>query len=54
LNKGYQVIVAEDFQKALEAFENSLLHMDLVMTEVVFPGSADPSWPTGCPRAARK
>jgi PAS domain S-box-containing protein len=42
LNKGYQVIVAEDFQKALEASENNPRHIDLLMTDVVLPGSSGP------------
>ncbi|HSZ20622.1 MAG TPA: PAS domain S-box protein [Candidatus Acidoferrum sp.] len=41
-NKGYQVIVAEDFQKALEASENNPQHIDLLMTDVVLPGSSGP------------
>ena len=41
-NKGYQVIVAEDFQKALEASENNSQHIDLLMTDVVLPGSSGP------------
>ena len=41
-DKGYQVIVAEDFQKALEASENDPRHLDLLMTDVVLPGSSGP------------
>jgi two-component system cell cycle sensor histidine kinase/response regulator CckA len=41
-DKGYQVIVAEDFQKALEASENDPRHIDLLMTDVVLPGSSGP------------
>jgi nitrogen-specific signal transduction histidine kinase/CheY-like chemotaxis protein len=41
-NKGYQVIVAEDFQKALEASENNSRPIDLLMTDVVLPGSSGP------------
>ena len=41
-NKGYSVIVAEDFQKALEATENNSTHIDLLMTDVVLPGSSGP------------
>jgi CheY-like chemotaxis protein len=42
LNKGYQVIVAEDFQKAVEASENNSRHIDLLMTDVVLPGASGP------------
>jgi nitrogen-specific signal transduction histidine kinase/CheY-like chemotaxis protein len=48
-NKGYQVIVAEDFQKALEASENNSRIIDLLMTDVVLPGS---SWPKLADRLA--
>jgi CheY-like chemotaxis protein len=41
-NKGYQVIVAEDFQKAVEASENTPRHIDLLMTDVVLPGASGP------------
>ena len=41
-NKGYQVIVAEDFQKAVEASENNSRHIDLLMTNVVLPGASGP------------
>jgi two-component system, cell cycle sensor histidine kinase and response regulator CckA len=41
-NKGYKVIVAEDFQKALEASENNPQHIDLLMTDVVLPGASGP------------
>jgi two-component system, cell cycle sensor histidine kinase and response regulator CckA len=41
-NKGYRVIVAEDFQKALEASENNSRHIDLLMTDVVLPGASGP------------
>jgi PAS domain S-box-containing protein len=41
-SKGYCVIVAEDFQKALEATENNSRHIDLLMTDVVLPGSSGP------------
>lgn len=41
-DKGYQVIVAEDFQKALEASENNPRHIDLLMTDVVLQGSIGP------------
>jgi two-component system cell cycle sensor histidine kinase/response regulator CckA len=41
-NKGYQVIVAEDFQKALEASENNSRNIHLLMTDVVLPGSSGP------------
>ncbi len=41
-NKGYQVIVAEDFQKAVEASENNSRHIDLLMTDVVLPGASGP------------
>ena len=42
-NKGYQVIVAEDFQKALDAAENDPQHIDLLMTDVVLPGASGPT-----------
>jgi two-component system, cell cycle sensor histidine kinase and response regulator CckA len=41
-NKGYQIIVAEDFQKALDVSENNPRHIDLLMTDVVLPGSSGP------------
>jgi two-component system, cell cycle sensor histidine kinase and response regulator CckA len=41
-NKGYQIIVAEDFQKAVEAAENYTRHIDLLMTDVVSPGASGP------------
>jgi two-component system cell cycle sensor histidine kinase/response regulator CckA len=41
-NKGYQVIIAEDFQKALEASENNSGHINLLMTDVVLPGASGP------------
>jgi two-component system cell cycle sensor histidine kinase/response regulator CckA len=41
-DKGYQVIVVEDFQKALEASENNPRHIDLLMTDVVLQGSSGP------------
>jgi PAS domain S-box-containing protein len=41
-NKGYQVIAAEDFQKAVEASENNSRHIDLLMTDVVLPGASGP------------
>jgi CheY-like chemotaxis protein len=42
-NKGYQVIVAEDFQKALDAAEKNPRHIDLLMTDVVLPGASGPT-----------
>jgi CheY-like chemotaxis protein len=41
-NKGYKVIVAEDFQKAVEACEGNSRHIDLLMTDVVLPGASGP------------
>jgi two-component system cell cycle sensor histidine kinase/response regulator CckA len=41
-SKGYQVFVAEDFQKALEASENNSRHIDLLITDVVLPGASGP------------
>jgi PAS domain S-box-containing protein len=41
-NKGYRVIVAEDFQKAVEASESSDRRIDLLMTDVVLPGASGP------------
>lgn len=41
-NKGYQVIVAEDFDKALEVSADSSRRIDLLMTDVVLPGSSGP------------
>jgi two-component system, cell cycle sensor histidine kinase and response regulator CckA len=41
-NKGYQVIVAEDFHKALQASESNERHIDLLMTDVVLPGASGP------------
>ncbi len=41
-NKGYQVIVAEDFQKALEASDTESRRIDLLVTDVVLPGSSGP------------
>ena len=41
-NKGYQVIVAEDFNEALEVAGNGELHIHLLMTDVVLPGASGP------------
>jgi PAS domain S-box-containing protein len=41
-NKGYQVIVAQDFEKAVEAAKDPSVHIDLLMTDVVLPGSSGP------------
>jgi len=41
-NKGYRVIVAEDFQKAVEACESCDRPIDLLMTDVVLPGASGP------------
>jgi len=41
-NKGYQIIIAEDFEKALQASENNPRHIDLLMTDVVLPGASGP------------
>jgi PAS domain S-box-containing protein len=41
-NKGYQVIVAEDFEKAIEACGNASQRIDLLMTDVVLPGASGP------------
>ncbi len=41
-NKGYHVIVAEDFDKALKAAEDGTVHIDLLMTDVVLPGASGP------------
>jgi CheY-like chemotaxis protein len=41
-NKGYRVIVAEDFHKALQASEDNQQHIDLLMTDVVLPGASGP------------
>lgn len=41
-NKGYRVIVAGDFNKALEASEKHSRHIDLLMTDVVLPGASGP------------
>ena len=40
--KGYNVIVAEDFDKAIEASLNSPQHIHLLMTDVVLPGASGP------------
>jgi two-component system cell cycle sensor histidine kinase/response regulator CckA len=39
---GYRVIVAEDFQKGLEAAEDQSRHIDMLMTDVVLPGGSGP------------
>jgi two-component system cell cycle sensor histidine kinase/response regulator CckA len=41
-NKGYQVIVAENFEQAVEASADSARHIDLLMTDVVLPGASGP------------
>jgi CheY-like chemotaxis protein len=41
-HKGYQVYVAEDFQKAVEVADNKELHIHLLMTDVVLPGASGP------------
>jgi two-component system cell cycle sensor histidine kinase/response regulator CckA len=41
-NKGYQVVVAEDFNNALEVAGNGELHIHLLMTDVVLPGASGP------------
>lgn len=41
-NKGYRVIVAEDFEKAVEASEKNPQHIHLLMTDVVLPGASGP------------
>ena len=41
-NKGYQVIVAEDFQMAVEASEDISRRIDLLMTDIVLPGASGP------------
>jgi PAS domain S-box-containing protein len=41
-NKGYKVIVAEDFDKAVAASGDASLHIDLLMTDVVLPGASGP------------
>jgi two-component system, cell cycle sensor histidine kinase and response regulator CckA len=41
-NKGYHVLVAEDFDKAVEVSENNPQHIDLLMTDVVLPGASGP------------
>ena len=41
-NKGYSIVVAEDFNKAVEVAANADLHIDLLMTDVVLPGASGP------------
>jgi two-component system, cell cycle sensor histidine kinase and response regulator CckA len=41
-NKGHTVIAAEDFERALEVAQDDSLHVDLLMTDVVLPGSSGP------------
>jgi CheY-like chemotaxis protein len=41
-NKGYHVLIAEDFDKALEVSENNPQQIDLLMTDVVLPGASGP------------
>ena len=41
-NKGYSVIVAEDFDEAVEASEKHSQHIHLLMTDVVLPGASGP------------
>ncbi|HEV2522861.1 MAG TPA: PAS domain S-box protein [Candidatus Acidoferrales bacterium] len=40
--KGYQVIVAEDFQKAVAASEAESRRIDILVTDVVLPGASGP------------
>jgi PAS domain S-box-containing protein len=41
-NKGYQVIVAEDFDTAVEASSEASRRIDLLVTDVVLPGASGP------------
>jgi two-component system cell cycle sensor histidine kinase/response regulator CckA len=41
-NKGYKLVVAEDFDKAVQIAADRDLHIDLLMTDVVLPGSSGP------------
>jgi len=41
-NKGYRVIAAEDFERAVEAARDPSLHIDLLVTDVVLPSSSGP------------
>ena len=41
-NKGYHVLVAEDFDKAVEVSESNPRQIDLLMTDVVLPGASGP------------
>jgi PAS domain S-box-containing protein len=41
-NKGYHVLIAEDFDKALGVSENNPQQIDLLMTDVVLPGASGP------------
>ena len=41
-NKGYQVLVAADFDKALEASADGGRQIDLLITDVVLPGASGP------------
>jgi two-component system cell cycle sensor histidine kinase/response regulator CckA len=52
-NKGYYVLVAEDFHKALEASEDNQVCIDLLMTDVVPPGASGPKLADRLPPRAR-
>ena len=41
-NKGYRVLTAEDFDKAVETCQDLSRHIDLLMTDVVLPGASGP------------
>ncbi|MGH9679235.1 MAG: ATP-binding protein, partial [Candidatus Acidiferrales bacterium] len=41
-NKGYRIIVAEDFEKALEISAKTLTEISLLLTDVVLPGASGP------------
>lgn len=41
-NKGYQILVAEDFDSAIEASIDASRRIDLLVTDVVLPGSSGP------------
>jgi two-component system cell cycle sensor histidine kinase/response regulator CckA len=41
-NKGYRVLVAEDFEKAVKISEKFSENIDLLMTDVILPGASGP------------
>ena len=42
--RGFTVIEAESAEKALELLEDTALHVDVFVTDVVMPGMDGPTW----------